>query len=45
MIEIKPGRPSSIKHMPEEIWRDKPYQKRLIKQSQKKHWQGLVNIS
>lgn len=32
MIEIKFARPSSIKYMPEEMWRDKPYQKKLIKQ-------------
>ena len=32
VIEIKFARPSSIKYMPEEMWRDKPYQKKLIKQ-------------
>ena len=35
MIEIKLGRPSSIKYMPEEMWRDEPNQKKLIKQPSK----------
>ncbi len=35
MIEMKFARPSSIKYMPEEMWRDKPYQKKLIKQPSK----------
>ena len=33
MLEMKFLRPTSTKYMPEEMWRDKPYQKRLIKKT------------